>query len=97
MSEATKDLRFDWKQRAEAAFAPLRSMHRSWLPAALRKNEGLLDAGMLTVAARRLIFRHLLLNNSRAARPFELPMWVVPRSIAVPAGRSTVFEICMVR
>lgn len=48
-----------WKYRAENAFAPLRSIHRSWLPESLRRQTQLLDVAMLGATTRRLLYTHV--------------------------------------
>ena len=49
----------DWKRRAEVAFAPLRSIDRSWFPESLRPHAKLLDLAMLGATTRRLLYTYI--------------------------------------
>lgn len=48
-----------WKSRAENAFAPLRSIHRSWLPDSLRQQTPLLDVAILGSTTRKMLYAHV--------------------------------------
>lgn len=65
-----------WKSRAEAAFTPLRSIHASWLPDALRQNSRLLDAAMLGASTRRLLYGHVAkVFMPVGGQEIDMPEW----------------------
>lgn len=66
----------EWKQRAELAFAPLRSIDRSWLPDALRQHTKLLDVSMLGATTRRLLYTYLPKVDAKMfAGDIAVPGW----------------------
>lgn len=66
----------DWKRRAEAAFAPLHSIDRSWFPKSLRQHARLLDVAMLGAKTRRLLYAYLPKADSGPLdNPVALPAW----------------------
>jgi len=66
----------DWKRRAEAVFAPLREIDRSWLPRSLQDKERLLDVAMLRQSTRKLIYK-CLSGDGRAIATADVsvPLW----------------------
>lgn len=66
---------FNWKERAACAFAPLRAIDRSWLPTSLQKHARLLDAGMLSLTARRLLYRHVASIYAGNRADVTIPEW----------------------
>ena len=73
----------EWAKRASGIFTPLRAIDRSWFPDPLREASGLIDAAMLSQAARRILCRCLqqrdLLVGIDAART---PSWAAEGSTA---------------
>lgn len=66
----------NWKQRAESAFAPLRSIDRSWFPDALNTHGKLLDAAAMSTTARRLLYSYLLKGDTTPMQgPVSVPDW----------------------
>lgn len=65
----------DWKRRADAAFAPLRSIDRSWLPESLRQHPQLLEVAALCVTTRRLLYNCLPKASTSTAVDIVEPDW----------------------
>lgn len=64
-----------WKHRAAAAFAPLRSIDRSWLPESLRQHTKLLNVAMLGATTRRLLYSYLPTTSPDDVGAITVPDW----------------------
>lgn len=74
----------EWKQRAELAFAPLRSIDRSWFPDALRQHTKLLDVSMLGATTRRLLYTYVPKVDAKMfSGEIAVPGWAQLDHIAI--------------
>ncbi|MGI9232107.1 MAG: hypothetical protein ACR2RD_00615 [Woeseiaceae bacterium] len=67
----------DWKRHADAVFAPLRSIDRSWLPASLQRHTRLLDTAMRSPTTRRFLYRYLPAADALAVNDIAEPGWAM--------------------